>query len=205
MARPPLDVGTHGKIRFSDTPNGVRARASYRGYDGKAHDIERTGQSRPKAERLLKKAISEALKAPGGGDMDHNTKFSAVADKWLTRQAERVEAEERAHGTLDNYRSMLRNHVLPALGDLRLHEVSVPRLDAFLPAVKAKTSASHARTARAVVSGVLGYAVRQGALGSNPVRELERIEDGKRKKPRALSSTERRRWLEQLAKRIRRQ
>ncbi len=198
MARPPLDVGTHGKIRFSDTASGVRARASYRGFDGKVHDIERTGPTRPKAERLLKKAISEALKAPGGGDMDHNTKFSVVADRWLIRQAERVKAEERAHGTLDNYRSMLKNHVLPALGDLRLHEVTVPRLDAFLPAVKAKTSASHARTARAVVSGVLGFAVRQGALGANPVRELERIEGGKRKKPRALSSAERRRWLEQL-------
>ncbi|WP_236004415.1 tyrosine-type recombinase/integrase [Amycolatopsis pittospori] len=198
MARPPLDVGTHGKIRFSDTATGVRARASYRGFDGKVHDIERTGPTRPKAERLLKKAISEALKAPGGGDIDHNTKFGVVADRWLARQAERVEAGERAHGTLDNYRSMLKNHVLPALGDLRLHEVTVPRLDAFLPGVKAKTSASHARTARAVVSGILGYAVRQGALGMNPVRELERIEGGKRKKPRALSSLERRRWLEQL-------
>jgi integrase len=93
---------------------------------------------------------------------------------------------------------MLKNHVLPALGELRLHEVTVPRLDSFLPAVQAKSSASHARTARAVVSGVLRYAVRNGALGSNPVRELEQIEGGKRKKPRSLTSAERHRWLEQL-------
>ncbi|WP_336157672.1 tyrosine-type recombinase/integrase [Amycolatopsis sp. VC5-11] len=198
MARPPLEIGTHGKIRFEDTAKGVRARTSYRGYDGKVRDIERTGPSRPKAERALKKAVNEALKAPGGGDIDRNTKFSVAAEKWLVRQEQRVDAGERAPGTLDNYRSMLKNHVLPAFGELRLYEVTVPRLSAFLPAVQAKSSAAHARTARAVVGGVLAYAAQEGAIGANPIRDAGRIEGGKRKKPRGLAPAERKALLEKF-------
>jgi integrase len=93
---------------------------------------------------------------------------------------------------------MLKNHVLPAFGDLRLHEVTVPRLDKFFPALQAQISAAHARTARAVVGGVLRYAVRHGAMTMNPIREIEPISGGTRKKARALSSAERRDWLAQL-------
>jgi integrase len=121
-----------------------------------------------------------------------------VADLWFTWQERRVEAGERSTGTLDNYRSMLRNHVLPALGELRLSEVTVPRLDKFFPAVQAKSSAAHARTARAVVGGILRYAARHGAITSNPIRDIEPIEGGTRRKARALTPAERREWLAQL-------
>jgi integrase len=198
MGRPPLTVGTHGKIRFDKTSTGYRARASYRGYDGKVREMERSGKSRAKAERELKLAVTRELQVPGGGDIGPNARFREVADQWLEWQERRVSSEERSPGTIDNYRSMLKNHVLPAFGELRLYEVTVPRLDKFFPALKAKSSAAHARTARAVVSGVLRYAVRQGGLGTNPVREIEPIEGGRRRKVRALTLAERRRWLSKL-------
>jgi len=115
------------------------------------------------------------LQTPSGGDITAKTRFRDVAEAWLVWQERRVAAGERATGTLDNYRSVLKNHVLPAFGELRLSEVNVPRLDKFFPAVQAKASAAHARTARAVVSGILRY----GAMATNPTREIEPIEAAK--------------------------
>jgi integrase len=49
-----------------------------------------------------------------------------------------------------------------------------------------------------VVGGILRYAVRQGALTGNPIRDIEPIEGGTKKKARALTTDERREWLAQL-------
>jgi integrase len=55
-----------------------------------------------------------------------------------------------------------------------------------------------AKTCRSVISGVMGLAVRYGAITSNPVREVERIEVVTKKSPRALSDEEIAAWLAQL-------
>ncbi|MEC3975945.1 site-specific integrase [Amycolatopsis sp. H20-H5] len=198
MGRPPLEIGTYGKIRTNSTATGVRARASYRGHDGKVRDIERTARSKTAAERDLKAAIAQELQTPGGTDVTAKSKFADVAALWMAEKRRQLKDEELASGTVGNYASMLRNHVLPAFGELRLFEVSVSRLDRFFPALKAKSSAAHARTARAVVSGVLRYAARHDAIKGNPVREIEPIRGGARKKPRGLNEEERAAWLAQL-------
>ncbi|WP_232285304.1 tyrosine-type recombinase/integrase [Saccharomonospora xinjiangensis] len=156
------------------------------------------GRSKAKAEQALKRAIQQELQTPSGSEITAKTRFSTVAELWLAWQERRVAAGERAVGTLDNYRSMLKNHVLPALGELRLSEVTVPRLDRFFPELITQTSAAHAITARAVVSGILRYAARHGAITGNPVRDIEPIEGGARKRSRALTPAERREWLAQL-------
>jgi integrase len=198
MGRPPMPIGTYGKLRFRKVPTGYRARASYRGNDGIVREMERTGSSKTKAEQELKLAINRALRTSSGAEIDSNTRFRIVAKRWFEWQERRSEAGERATGTIDNYRSMLKNHVMPALGELRLYEVTVPRLDRFFPAVQAKSSAAHARTARAVVGGILRYAVRQGAIPANPIRDVEPIEGSSEKVARALTLRERIAWLEQL-------
>ena len=199
MGRPPLEVGTYGKIRFVTLGSGaVRAKARFRGFDGVIRDISRTGATVTKAERALKKAISEEMRTPSGGEITARSRFKDVAALWMGWQQRRVDSGDRATGTFDNYRSMLDNHVLPALGELRLSEVTVPRLDKFFPALQDKSSAAHARTARAVVSGILRYAVRHGAITTNPAREIEPITGGTRKKARALTLDERKAWLAQL-------
>jgi integrase len=205
MGRPPLEIGEYGKIRFSEIRDkstgrvvGYRARALYRGNDGIVREIERSGASKTKAEKALKLAIKRVLQTPSGSEINSNTRFCEVATRWFEWQERRVASGERATGTLDNYRSVLKNHILPAFGELRLYEVTVPRLDKFFPVLQAKSSASHARTARAVVGGILRYAVRHGGIDKNPIRDIEPIEGGVRKKARALTLSERIKWIEQL-------
>jgi integrase len=65
-------------------------------------------------------------------------------------------------------------------------------------AIKADVSAATAKSCRSVISGVMGLAVRYGAIMTNPVREVERIESKPKREPRALSMAERVALFEQL-------
>lgn len=89
-------------------------------------------------------------------------------------------------------------HILPALGEVRLAEATTPLIDKVVGAIKADVSAATAKSCRSVISGVLGLAVRYGAVSHNPVREVERIEAKPSKEPRALTAEERARLIRQF-------
>jgi integrase len=99
--------------------------------------------------------------------------------------------DDRSPGTLETYERQLNLHVLPALGGVRLLELSPPLIDRFLKGVLHRTGAPTAKTCRSVVSGVLGLAVRYGALASNPVRDADRLGGRPKKEPRALNLDQR--------------
>lgn len=69
-------------------------------------------------------------------------------------------------------------------------------LEDRLGELKGKESASRARTAKIVLSGIMRYAARHGAVAFNPIREVARIESTPTRPPRALSVVERQAWLE---------
>lgn len=198
MARPPLPIGSHGKIRVYQTSIGWRATTKFRDYDGRIRLVERKGKSKAAAERELKKALTERTTTASGDAITPGMRFKDVADRWFTSVREAVNQGTRSPSTADVYRTHLDRHVLPGLGELRVREVTVPRLDSFLTRLRQTSGVATAKTARTVVSGVLGLAVRHGALSSNPVRETARMEGGAVKAPRALSAPERARFLDQL-------
>lgn len=88
--------------------------------------------------------------------------------------------------------------MLPGLGEFRVRELTVAPLDRFLQTVRRTTGLATAKTARSVVSSVVGLAVRHGALSSNPVRDTSPLEAGRKKGPRALTADERELWFAQL-------
>jgi len=49
-----------------------------------------------------------------------------------------------------------------------------------------------------VFSGVMGLAVRHGAISTNPARDIGRIDGQPKKQPRALTSEERQTWIARL-------
>jgi site-specific recombinase XerC len=101
-----------------------------------------------------------------------------------------VDEGQRSPTSLDTYRRHLRNHVLPALGEVRLGEAGTPLIDRVVSAIKRSAGAPTARSCRSVISGVLGLAVRYGAIAANPVRDVDRIEGDAAKSPRALTADE---------------
>lgn len=105
----------------------------------------------------------------------------------------------RAPGTRDNYRRKLDSHVLPALGEVRLGEITTPLVDRVIQSIKNQVGAPTARSSRSVISGVLGLAARHGAIVTNPVRDADNVPSTPKRRPRALTDDERREWFATLS------
>ena len=108
------------------------------------------------------------------------------SDSWLSKVDEMVAEGRRSPGTVDTYRRQLKNHVLPAMA-VRFGEATTALIDKVIGAIKTDVSAATAKSCRSVISGVMGRAVRYGAVMANPVREVDRIESKPRREPRALT------------------
>lgn len=198
MGRAPMPIGTWGLIRTYSVgqdehgkPTRVRAMADYRDFDGVVRRVEASGKTATAATQNLRQKLQNRVGEGRQGELTGLTRVSVSADLWMLKMEELVADGRRSPGTVDTYRRQLRNHVLPALGEVRLGEATTPLVDKVVGAIKADVSAATARTCRSVISGVLGLAVRYGAISHNPVRDVERIESRPTRAPRALTPAER--------------
>lgn len=169
MGRPPLPVGTWGAIRVEQIPGGFRARARFRDFDGRTRDVERTGKTRGAARTALTAALTERT-SPAGEEITSSSRLQLVAEVWCAEKW-----PDLAENSRKRYRDALEDHILPGLGALTIAECSVTRIDRFLKATAASTGAPSAKVCRSVLSGILGLAVRHGAAGTNPVRDVAGI------------------------------
>lgn len=202
MARPPLQVGTHGAIRTygwidgrwlakSSLPDGARpdtwrAVTNFRYANGKTKPIERSGSTEAKAKRALRDALAKLTERKS--TLTSQSKFRDVATAWLEQVKKNP---ERADTTHDRYHATLKNLVLDRIGDLRLPELTIGTLEElFSEYADEGHSANYRRSARTVIRGPLSLAVRRELIDANPVRELSPIE-GKTKKVRSLTPDER--------------
>lgn len=170
MVRPPLELETWGKIRRTTVDGNPTAVAYYRDSDGTTRKMQRQGRTPADAERNLVKAMKRRL-APSSEDLTADSIVKHAADMWLTEP----ESAELAIGTLRRYTAVLETIVKDGFGAVRLTEATVPRVDRFLKSVTAKHGPSTAKTARTVLQHTFSFAVRHGAIRSNPVRETGRI------------------------------
>lgn len=184
MPRPPLPVGTWGAVRVEPAPAGFRARARFRDYDGKTRDVERTGRTKGAARNALTEALAERS-APAAEEITADTRIEELAALW----SEEIRAAGRADATRRRYRETLDNYVLPALGSLRIREVTVSRVDRFLKTTTEKVGGPTAKLCRSVLSGMMGMAVRHDAAEANPLRDVAPITIAK-PEPRALTADE---------------
>jgi integrase len=205
MGRPPMPIGTWGLIRTypvgqdeKGKPHRIRAMADYRDFDGVVRRVEASGRTATAATQNLRQKLQNRAAAGRQGELTGMTRFADAAVLWMRKMEALVSDGRRSPGTFDTYRRQLKNHVLPAMGEVRLGEATTPLVDKVVGAIKADVSAATARSCRSVISGVLGLAVRYGAITHNPVRDVERIESRPRKAPRALTPTERVELLTQL-------
>src|SRR5882757_8681269 len=106
MGRPPLPLGTAGKITVNqEGPKSWCARCRYRDYDGKIYWVERYGETRTKAEQRLKEALRDWVSPVPSAGINRDTKFRVVAVLWLKEFEEDAASEYRSWGSLDTYRS----------------------------------------------------------------------------------------------------
>jgi len=93
---------------------------------------------------------------------------AGLVDLWL-------EAKGRTcrDSTLDNYRTLLRVHVTPELGELRVQRLTALRIHAHLAALAASGSSVHlVRYVWHLLRGLLDQAVRWRVIPANPALEV---------------------------------
>jgi integrase len=195
MGRRPLAVGDYGNISYATLgTRKVQAKCKVRDPDGVIRKVAREGTSKADARSKLLDALAER---PGfsGAEITAESTITEAAQVWLAEIDRKVTEGMGAPNTARLYRSAWENHVQPGVGALRLREATVPRLDAFVVGMRQHHEAAITKTSRTVLNGILGFAVRQGAMPANPMREVSRVAGGRRRTPRALTSVERDEWL----------
>ncbi len=193
MGRPPLPLGTFGKVLFVTQPSGqIQARAKFRDYDGRVRLVSKMGASRAAAERALKAELTVRQSPTGSGAMTSATKVEALADAWLEAR------HSWSSGTQRTYRSVVAKQVQPALGELRLREVTAGVVSRALTAIAENSGPGVAKSARACLSGMFALAIADGAISVNPVRDAVSRVSVVKKSPRALSVDEVSTLLERL-------
>ena len=175
-----MDLGTSGKIYWSQNKAGVRARCRYRDYDGVIREVERSGSSKAAAEKALKLAIRDRVRvAVGDGELTGDTSVKVLATAWFKS----LENRDLSPNTLRLYRGTWDRHVGPALGAVRIRELTVGLVDRYLTELARKSGAATAKSARAVLSGMCALAARVDALDRNLVRDASSVTKVEPKRP----------------------
>ncbi|MFG1626267.1 helix-turn-helix domain-containing protein [Kribbella sp. NPDC049227] len=197
MAKPPLPIGSWGEISTwvvqTDTkgkPVKYKSQAKFRDHDGHVRQVSKYGKTKTAAERALQQKLQDRAKTNQSGELTAMHKISHLLDLWEKRFERLVTDGKRSPTSLETYRRAIKNHVRPALGELRIGEATTPRIDTVLTKIKTTAGASTAKTCRAIISGTMKLAVRYGAISVNPVREADTIEAPPKQPPRALTTEE---------------
>lgn len=182
MARPPMPIGSRGKVRRVELDQGRWvARARYRDLDGRTRQVAAWGNTGAAAERALLISLRDRTATEIGGAVTREIRVSHLCELWL----EEIEAEDRLkRQTIDRSRGIVHHSIVPALGDLRVREVTVALTDRFLRAYAVRAPAQ-AQAVKQVFGQIMGVAVRHDAIAINPMRNVSRLRIVK-KKVRAL-------------------
>lgn len=202
MGRQPLPIGTYGRIKAVKVgPRTWEARATFRHFDGTTSRPARRASSKAGAENALRTALSAMVNAARIGDISLDSRFPVVAELWFSEIEREASLGMRSETTVRLYRGYLDNHILKALRALSMRELKVRHFDHLVKATHDRLSYDAAKSVRAVLSGICGYAVRHGVYETNPVHSVARLGRGQdeEKEVLALSAVERADMLAKLA------
>lgn len=167
MARPRTPLNSYGNIGVQRVETGKwRARTRYRFDDGTLRQVERFASTAAGARAKLRQALT-TIAASTATEVKRETRVRDLGERFLESKT------KIAPRTLADYTRIVRNVIVPRIGDLAVSEVGPQRLQRLLDAIAAESGPGAAKTARAVLSGMMGVAARSEAIKSNPVRELE--------------------------------
>lgn len=172
------------------------ARGRYRDDSGVRRDIKRSGKRAGAADRALRVAFketqqrSEQRKEEAQKNQEAVITVGELAERWLesrkpapvkidkTTQTGAAPTDDLRMQTWSSYKSNLRHHILPALGQLSVAGLRTPDCERAIHNLFDKKAGTGYRTAamsKQVLKQVMDYAVRQGHRPDNPVRSVSRI------------------------------
>jgi integrase len=99
---------------------------------------------------------------------------SETVEVFFTRWLNRIVPNEVRPKTAAGYRSMVVNHVIPAIGKVRLDKLQPAHIRRVHDAILDKGfSSTHALSAHRIMSSALTHAFREGIIGDNPAKRTK--------------------------------
>lgn len=185
MPRPRTPIGGHGSISTRLlAPKKWQAQTRVRDPDGRTRPVRARSTTEAKAINALMAKLANRG-AVTGTVITAESSVRSVALSWIHD----LTGSPRAAGTLERYQGALEKHIIPAIGDLAIREVTPGTVTRFL-----RSLPGNRKMVRTVLSHVMRHAVLEGAAPFNPVplaAPLAEIERSRNKpKPRALKPHE---------------
>ncbi|MCR2801173.1 site-specific integrase [Microbacterium sp. zg-Y818] len=118
----------------------------------------------------MKEKLHAGSLAVVAGAISPTTTIEKLAEAYL-EEAARIGS--LAPTSLERYRWVIAAHIIPGIGQLRVREATAGTMDRFLAGMYSQ-SLANGKLCRAVLSNMLGIAVRHGALPGNPIRDVAR-------------------------------
>jgi integrase len=127
--------------------------------------IDGAHRSKKDVEEL---AAGELAKVSRGGSAEGSLRLSDFVERYFLPFIE----VKRSASTLKFYRDTIKNHVTPAIGDLRLRDIQTVHVQRMLDAID--LSHPSLQRIKTSASAVMSHAIRLGFInGSNPVHEAK--------------------------------
>lgn len=180
--RPPMPAGSHGPVTVRQVDGRWEATVYVRDLDGVTRRVRRSRASGAAARRALNEHLGKRVTP--GGQLTPESSLTEAVEGWLDEAGRK--GRVRA-GTLRVYRTAWKS-VSALIGQLRLVEVGAGVLTRALDELN-QVSPGQVRNGLVVTRHGLSYAVRAGALVSNPAREVE-LPPRTRREVRALTVEE---------------
>ncbi|EOD68053.1 tyrosine-type recombinase/integrase [Amycolatopsis vancoresmycina] len=140
----------------------------------------------------MREAVKAKVTRTAGAELTAHSLFEDVAAAWLAEHRKDAEMGVFSFTSVDNHWYNLKNHVLPVLAKLELIEVETPVINRLCQAKLKAHSLSLARQVRAVISNVITFAINEGLIKVNPVKDVAPLLErrAKKAKPRTLTTEE---------------
>lgn len=175
MARPKIAAGEVGQVQVTQLASGKwRARARMRDDSGELVQLRAEGATEADArEELLSRA--KTLTTHTKSIVTSGSTIAEAAEAWLPTVKVRAENGTLSWSTYENYETTVRLTLVPVCGGVTLEALTVGRCDRIIQNLLADRGVSSARKARSVLSLICGFAVRDDAIPTNPVRDVTRL------------------------------
>jgi integrase len=131
---------------------------------------KRIGKDKRLAREVAKKVEARLIR--GDLSIDDARTFKQYSKTWIDIVVPATCKEQ----TAEDYKALLKNHVLTEFGDIRVNEINKLMLKSFLmKKYKSGVAASTVNHVKSVISGVLNLAVDDGTIPANTCHRLGKL------------------------------
>lgn len=193
MAREPLQPAEIGRVRTTRIRQGVwRADAAYADSAGHKHRVRKSGRTESSARQALLAEIDERIELDTGGLVSARSLVKDAVDIYLDQRMDdaRTGIGGASTRSIKAYRSLARNWIAPALGNLQVRHLTPGRLDQYFRTEVPPTRYSDVRK---TMHTFVKWLIVQGALARDPLAPLpsyQRRNIGHRSKDREITAAD---------------